>query len=747
MDKLKRNFLVLTVGSALILAKTTADAQVLPVHQDQSYIQDYSIKYTVPDKSIQLNRVASDRNGYIQVFSSKGLLRLRAGEFLFPGTLVADVQDKQTSDKKIAGIGTYENQLVYIDDKAVLSNAWAGKLYSRHSLPGARIFAGGKEFTFLISDGTSLHLLKDSQKLWEGILPGEVVRDIRFDAGNNLFWILGSSSVSLFSPEKKIIVKVPDGKNPTCITLSGSKLVVGTADGYYEIDTKTRKRTGNVCRKMPWNELTSVNEINGHLWFGSTRGAMMLREDGKFDYFASQRWIPSDTIVHISNGPDNSVLVLTTKGLGKICFQPMTLGEKAMYFEKQVRERHIRVGFNATVSSMKDGDITTGSMEDSDNDGLWTSMYLAGETFRYAVTKSDVALENIRETMFAMERLYTINKIPGFPSRSFERRGYKYQDEPWRRADDAEWDWKSTTSSDEAIGHIFAFGAIAELVDVPEIRNQAIMLIDTLMSHIVKNNLYMIDWDGKPTQWGRWNPEYVNQYAKYDGDRKICSSNIMSMLQTAYHFTHREMYKNKAFELMEKHGFLENLMRPMHDIGPAPEGSSELVKALADDHWNHSDDEMYFIGYWGLYRYAFNDTLKAKFKESILDHWQIERPEKEGAWNIFTAITGTKEFDLKEAIWYLQRYPLDLINWTVMNSHRKDIEKLEPNFRRQTIKEVLPPDELPIERHNANRFGLDAEGNGGSENSAGDIWLFPYWMGRYLGVISAPEHENEKMKK
>ena len=738
---MKRHLLMLAIGSSLLLGKTNLAAQDQPVHQDKSYMQDYSIRYTVADKSIQLKQVASDRNGYIQVFSSKGLLRLRAGQFLFPGTLVTDVQDKQTSDKKIAGLGTYENQLVYIDDKAVLSNAWAGVLYSRHSMPGAKIFAGGKEFSFLISDGNKLNLLKDSKKLWEGALAGESVKDIQFDAGKNLYWILGSASVSLFSPVNKVLVKVLDGNNLSCIAIHGGKLVVGTSDGYFEIDTKTRKQLGDVYRKMPCTNLTTVSEIDGHLWFGSASGAMMLREDGKFDYFASQRWILSDTVVQIAKGPENSVLVLSTKGLGKICFQPMTLNDKAMYFEKQVRERHIRVGFNATVSSMTNGDVTTGSMEDSDNDGLWTSMYLAGETFRYAVTKSDEALQNIRETMYAMERLYTINKIPGFPSRSFERRGYKYQDEPWRRADDPEWDWKSTTSSDEAIGHIFAFGAIAELVDVPEIRKQAIMLIDTLMSHIVKNNLYMIDWNGKPTQWGRWSPEYVNQYAKYDGDRKICSSNITAMLQTAYHFTKREIYKKKALELLYQEGYLENLMRPMHEIGPAPEGSSELVKALADDHWNHSDDEMYFIGYWGLYRYALNESLKAKFKEAILDHWQIERPEKEGAWDIFTAITGTKEFDLQEAIWYLQRYPLDLVNWTVLNSQRKDIEFLKPNFRRQTIKEVLPPDELPIERHNANRFGLDAEGNGSSENSAGDIWLFPYWMGRYLGVISAPVKE------
>ncbi len=172
---------------------------------------------------------------------------------------------------------------------------------------------------------------------------------------------------------------------------------------------------------------------------------------------------------------------------------------------------------------------------------------------------------------------------------------------------------------------------------------------------------------------------------------------------------------------MQKHGYLTNQMRSMNEIGKAPADADEHAKHMSDG-WNHSDDEMYFVGYWGLYRYALNDTLKAKYKQQIIDHWQAERPEKEGAWNIFTALTGTKEFDLNEAAWYLREHPLDLIDWSIQNSHRKDIELLPENFRRQTTKEVLPPDERRIQRHNANMFDLDRKGrSGGSENSAGDI--------------------------
>ena len=737
---------LLVFTSAMVLCADNIKAQVVTKHQDKAFTQDYSVKYTMADKGIQLINAVSDRNGYIQILSSKGLLRVRDGQFLFPGSIVTDRQDRPTSDKKIAGIGTYRNQLVYIDNQAVLSNAWAGKLYSKHTLPGAHIFAGDKDFAFLISDGKTLNLIKDSQKLWEGTLPGDEVKEIKFDVANNLFWILGKTSISTYSPEKKKLVKVMEGNNLTCIAPVMGKLIVGTTDGYLEISTKTMKQTGDVHRKMPWTEITTVNEIDGKIWFGSTWGAMMLREDGGFNYYESQRWIPSDTIVSIAKGPENSVLLLTSNGMGKICFNKMTLYDKAMFFEKQVRDRHIRVGFNATVSGMVDGDVTTGSLENSDNDGLWTSMYLAGETFRYAVTKSDEALQNVRESLDAMERLYTINPMhSGFPSRSFERSGYNKTSKPWRPTGDPEWDWKSTTSSDEAIGHIFAFGAIAELVAEPELKNKAIMLIDTLMSHIVKNDFYMIDWNDKPTQWGKWNPEYVNARPKMVGDRKINSSNIIAMLQTAYHFTGKAKYKEAAFKLMTKYGYLDNLMKPMKEITHAPDDADLLSRELSDG-WNHSDDEMYFCGYWGLYRYALNDTLKTKFKAAIIDHWEIERPEKEGLWNIMTAIAGTKNIDLKEAIWYLQEYPLDLIDWSIDAEQRKDIEKIEPNFRKQTTKEVLPPDELRIARHNGNRFDLREKGGGRSEYSAGDIWLLPYWIGRYLDVIGAPVKGIKELK-
>lgn len=703
----------------------------LPVHKDVPYVQDYSVKYYFHENATP-RKVYTDLNGVTKVSAQAGLYQPYAGQFLYPGTLEKDGSYRPIADKKIANLALYQQQFVMIDDKSVLSDAWAGKLFLKHSLPNAYLLAGGKDFGFLISDGKQIeYLTKDAPSTKETL---SEVLDLKYDNATGNFLILTPTALYGFSEKDKKAQKIYTGTDLTCFEVLASKIVVGTKNGYLELD-KTGKTLTPIQQKLPGTELTCITAIGNQLWFGSTEGAFLKKPDGKFNYYASERWIPSNKVVHIAAGDEGSVVILTDKGVGKIIFTPMTLEEKARFYEKQVRTRHIRNGFNGTLGHMKNGNLSTGRLQDSDNDGLWTSMYLGGQIFRYAATKDPQALQNCRESLDAMERLYTINGVPGFPSRSFERRGYKYDDQPWRRTDDPEWDWKSTTSSDEVIGHIFAFGAMAELIDDKDLKSRSISLIDTLMSHVIKNDMYLIDWDGKPTLWGKWNPTYVNGFPINVGDRKLNSSNIVAMLQTAYHFTKKEKYKAKAFELMTKHGYYENLMRPMKIIGQAPDNADDWSKKLSGD-WNHSDDEMYYMGYWGLYRYAFNDTLKANFKKAIVDHWQFERPEKDGLWNILTAITGIQDFDLEESVWYLQEYPLDMIDWTVKNSHRKDIELLPPNFIEQTTKEVLPPDELGIIRHNNSRFILDRNGRGSSEMSAGDIWLLPYWAGRYLGVIS-----------
>ena len=719
-----------------------------PVYQDSAYLQPISVRYYF-NQSQQLSKLAAisaNRDGQIRVLSDSGVVVPDNGSLFYSGKLIRDISYSSLLSKKIKAIGTYRKQTIYLDNKQLFSNAWAGKLQIDHGLPNASIFAGGEDFHFLISDGVQvIYFDQTGKKLWTGVFNG--VFQIRYQALKKCFLLVSPNQVVEYYPGEPNLKVRYAGTGITCATeiFQGNEVVIGTTSGYFGLSDK------KLIAALPCAEITDIQEINGQLWFGSSWGVFYQNSKGKYTYFAGERWLPGNRVISLEAGPEKSVLVLTDKGVAQLSFNTMTLGEKALFYEKQVREKNIRYGFNCSTVGIPDG-YSTGRTGNQPSDNLWTGMYLAAELFRYKVTGSEDARENAFEAFEAMERLHTVTNIPGLFARSFER-DYKIENAKgadWKRkelltgspaslwlpaADHANWSWRSTASSDQTVAQIFALTIILELSDDPQWKFRALKCLDNLMGYIVKNDLYIIDVDGEPTMWGKWNPEYVNKFPVNVGDRKITSSNIIAMLQTAYHFTGKEIYRNKANELMTKFGYLENLTRPFSQIGP--NGADELSKVLSEE-WNHSDDEMYFLAYWGLYPYAFEDDLKAKFRAAIKDHWEIERPEGNALWNFTYAMTGAKEFDLGPSVDFLKEYPVDMRNWAMHNSHRKDIERLPANFRGQTTKERLPLGEIPIYRHNGQFFTLDSGGDGSSLVSAGDTWLLPYWMGRYLGVISAP---------
>ncbi|NQU54225.1 MAG: hypothetical protein HQ522_16985 [Bacteroidetes bacterium] len=717
------------------------------IYQDKPYDQNYAVKYYLSEEQQQqkLSAISTDRNGHVHILSNTGILVPENGQLFYPGKLVADISYTPLLKKNITALETYQNHTVYLDKTHVFSNAWAGLIQIEHGLPKARFFAAGNDFHFLVSDGKNLvYLNKEGEKLWLGSLEG--IKQIKYRESKDRFLLVTSKSISAFTPGKAL-EEIYQGTNITCVEAlsSNEKIVIGTSNGYLFLTEN------KLISNVPHPEITSIKQINDELWFGSSWGAFKLNKEGKYNYYAGERWLPSDKVIALEQGSENSILVLTEKGLGQISFKKMTLEEKALFYEKQVREKNIRYGFNCCFSSLPNG-YASAQMGAQASDNLWTSMYLASQLFRYKVTGNKEAKINAYEAFEAMERLHTITGIDGLFARSFER-DYKVENtksEGWekrelksgspakiwmRGTDHPNWTWRSTASSDQAVGQFFALTMVLELAEDQQWKQRALKYLDDLMGYIVDNDMYIIDVDGEPTLWGKWNPDYVNSFPTNVGDRRLYSSNIIAFLQTAYKYTGKEKYKTAAFELMEKHGYLENLMRPISEISPS--NADEWSKTLSHE-WNHSDDEMYFLAYWGLYPYAFNDDLKEQFRASIKDHWNIERPEKNALWNFLYAITGAKEFDLDESIWFLKEYPMDLRTWAMHNSHRKDIELLPENFRLQTTKELLPLSEMPLYRHNGNIFKLDIEGNGGSIISAGDTWLLPYWMGRYLNVISAP---------
>ena len=711
-------------------------------YSDQPFLQDRAEKFYLAEDmgSVDLLQIASDRNKAIQILSSNGLRQPHEKK------IRKDLQYRALTDLQIIALIKYQEQFVYLTDKAVLSNAWAGKFYIDHGIKDPKAVAIGADFLTLVAGANDLNVFKDGQKVWNTAINNLNPIALEYDHTSGHFFILTKEALYQLNLDSKAVNKIYDSSNLTAMCFYNDEIVLGTTDGIHSLNRSTFA-LNNSNQKLPWTEITSLKNIRGALWFGSTKGAFKLRTDGKYDYYASKRWLVDDHVVDLAEGPDESVLVLTKKGMGKIEFERMTLEQKADYFQEIQRSRHIRYGFTSDLTLETPGDVSTGYNHDTDNDGLWTSMYLAGELFRYAVTKSEDAKQNAYEAFEAMERLTSLPDLNGFPARSFERDGYEVglhangfsgewykkhvaeNGRIWRLSDDGIWRWKSTTSSDESCGHFFVYALFAELAPDKAWRDRAIHQIKIEMDHIIDNNWYLVDWNGEPTAWGKWNPKYVNNFPINVGDRRLNSTLILSFLQTAYHFTKDTKYKKEAEKLIRKYGYDENANRPASVIGFV-EGED------LSDKWNHSDDEMYFLTIPTFVKYSFTEEQKNAHFATVKSHWEVERSEKNPLWNYLFALSGGKNIDSDESAWWLREFPMDLIDWKIDNSHRKDLTELEPNFRSQTYSEVLPGDERTLHLHNG-----AYRNNGGSDGSreyAPYIYLLPYWAGRYVDAISAP---------
>lgn len=694
---------------------------------EPEFLQPISIQYSLPDalKGIPLKKVVVDYNDNAYVLTGKGVFRTNEKD------LVKDLRYTPIAEKIALDIAIQEGagHLFYLYEDKWLTNGYAGVPYGL--LPKGKFdqLAVAADGSILLVGPAAAAFYRNG-KLTDVKKAPEKIQSVQVYNGN--FYALGANGVYHLAGDHFNVLHKGNGLN--AMAIHDSEIVLGTTKGYYGINLNVGDSSFPLQTKLPAEQVNSLQVINNNVWAGTSLGAFMKEPAGNYRYYASRRWLKDDKVLYMAADSKGNAYVLTATGLNKIEFITCTLGYKATLFQDEIRKRHIRYGFISNVTMSVPGDLSTAKMTDTDNDGLWSAFYLGSQSFRYSVTGDKTAKRYAWEAFEAFERIISINPLKGFPARTFERKGFKVSDPPaWRDSQDPEWEWKGTTSSDEFVGYIFIASILKELVAETESEKQRVAnFIDKILTHIIDNNYYFVDLDGKPTLWGRWNPEYINSFPESVQDRKLGSAHILAGLQLAYTLTGKEKYKTEAYRLINEFGYLKNMQVSYTKIHETP-GTIRMGIDLGSGGWNHSDDEMAFLTYWPLVNYAFTPELKAQYQDIIKDHWLIEKPERNALWNLITlATTGT--YDAPSVNWHLQEYPLDLVRWNVNNSHRKDIVKMPDNFRKQTTEVLLPPGERPMNRHNANTFELDGGENGMSE-LAGDEYLLPYWMGRYLKVI------------
>ena len=505
--------------------------------------------------------------------------------------------------------------------------------------------------------------------------------------------------------------------------LDGRHFLVATERGLNITNGLRGWRALTAANGLPIGDLTGVAACDDStLWLATDRGLIRWR-DGRSTYLAGRRWLPDDRVTAIAPTSDGSVWVGTRDGLAHIGYRRLTLEEKAAIYQEKVDSRSRRHGYVTQMILPAPGVLDGARQEISDNDGLWTAMYIASQSFQYAATKSEAARARAWRSMRAVLRLESITGIPGFPSRALCHEG---EEECARLRSHPEWHpspvedgwwWKGDTSSDEIDGHFLAWYVFGELAATEEEKNLVAATCKRVMDHILDHDYHLVDLDGRPTTWGFWAPEKLNDDPKLWEERGLNSLEILSHLKVASHIVGEPRYENAYRELIDRHHYALNVIE------------TRIEGAVSHD------DELAFLAFYPLLQLERDPSLRSLYLTGLERLWSFERAESSPLWNfIYGASTGGA-CDVEAAVGSLREYPLDLIAWNVLNSHRADLE-FDPALERRGIRRLARPlswTERPLHSWDKSPYLLD--GGTGRVEKDPTLWLFPYWMGRFHRLI------------
>jgi hypothetical protein len=531
---------------------------------------------------------------------------------------------------------------------------------------------------------------------------------------------------------------------------------------------------------LPWNDFTSIAAgPGGEVWFTTHLG--VIRFDGnEWQYRQGPRWLPHDDVAQAAVDAQGNAWIATRAGVGCLERRSMTLAEKAEFYEQEI-ERYIKrtpFGYVAEAPLRAPADKASAHPQDSDNDGLWTAMYGAGECFAYGATKDPKAKTRARQAFEALRFLQKVTqdcehappkgyiartirpvdwpdpnagRVEGDRQAQQHDKLWKVYEPRWPKSADGKWFWKSDTSSDELDGHYFFYPLYYDFcADTEAERERVREVVRDVTDHLITHGFVLIDHDGKPTRWAIYGPQFLNHDPLWWQERGLKSLSILSYLAVAAHVTGDSKYAAAARELIDREGYAQNAMYPKVQQGP---GSG-----------NQSDDEMAFMSYYGLLRYSQDDTLKTMIRYSFYRYWVNEAPEMNPFFNFayaahnLNAILSSPwgEFSVQpwkgwheDSMATLYGFPLDRLNWPLRNSHRLDLVTVPPvravdlesgdsRPRGNRVNgKVLPVENRHFNHWNTDPWELDYGGNG-RELGAGTVFLLPYYLGLYHGFIQKP---------
>lgn len=524
---------------------------------------------------------------------------------------------------------------------------------------------------------------------------------------------------------------------------------------------------------LPFNDFTCMASGTDEIWFGTVNGAIHYR-NGSWAFRQGRRWLLDDHVRDIAVDAEGNAWIATARGVSCIISRPMTLAQKAAFYEEEIEKYHRRtdLGYVNPAKLSSPGDKKDATPVFTDNDGHFTGLYLGAVSLGYAATGQDELKQKAANAFRALAFLSEVTQGGSHPApKGFIARAVLPSSEPdpnpqfdlaydlRRNAADAlwkiiqprwpvdasgKWYWKNDSSSDELDGHFFGYGVYFDHVCETGVEKDAVReVVRRIIDHIIAHGYNLVDHDGQPTRWARFSPDDLNRNEAWCDERGLNSFSILTYLSIAHHITGDPKYRDAYLELALDHGYgMNGMTQPKCLPGPDSAG-------------HQPDDNMAFMNYYHLVRYETDPKLLNMFYHAIHVHWQYERLERNPFANFVYAACCLRKMrrdhwgdtDLspprscfEDGIDTLKRFPLDLIDWPVSNAHRIDIKPFgdtsgqAPRAGGRADGQVLSIDERHEVHWDLDPWALSYSGEG-MRLREGVPYLIAYYMGRAHGFI------------
>ena len=442
----------------------------------------------------------------------------------------------------------------------------------------------------------------------------------------------------------------------------------------------------------------------------------------------------------------------------------------------------------------------------SENNGLWTSLYVASQAFRYAATKDAQVLAQLKRTLNGTYQQLQITGKSGLYARDFRDPGLPQQycieaEEPHASATEDNlkyeryvpptkqmvgnsfvkidtdgcfktWDktlndgkggwqkdtahctdkrfagfcWQRNASKDEYAGHMFAAGIVAKLVDDPEVHAMAVDILGQVGRHLVANNFWINDYDGRSTRYGSSNAMSLDEMPGSNAIQALAwiKEAAVATGDPALAATYNDC-------LLQLSGPLKCIDQPFekpHDYRQHLD-SMGLAKGCGS---NYDTISIATLNYFNLVWYEQDPSLRVTYREKFRANTKGPDSEGRDLWNEadpfknFILVSSMERglYDqtevlklVKDAVCTLRRFPTDNISrakdsmgyaaWCESSRHGSLTAQPVPIEER--CNSVFEWWGDPNERESCGENLKSAEPPAG--------FLLPYWMGRYFGYIPA----------